>query len=329
MVQHYLDQVNAILGRQEQVDVGDLRRHFQSQLLLPYSLLHDLSQDEFARLVEKLPVRSPLQVYASSTRTYPHGSAAAHVLGFVGVDEDVDADDFPDEDLKTFKMKGSSGRDGLDKRFDAELQGQAGGSVFRVDPGGFKINPPIETRLPLQGKSLTTSIDLDLQLTAERALGDQEGAAVALDVRTGEVLVLASKPDYDLNNFSPRLAPATVADIEQRGAWTDLATAGLFPPGSTFKTVVGIAGLRAGVFDPTGFTVDCEGRSRSAIAFSAATTATATTGWSPSPRPSPRAATPTFGPSASSSGKMPSPPRPGRCTWIGPPASNCPASPGA
>jgi penicillin-binding protein 2 len=258
VVQRYLDQVDAILGRGEKVDAADLRRHFQSQLLLPYTLLHDIPPEDFARLVENLPVRSPLQVYATSTRTYPHGSAAAHVLGFVGVDEDVDADDFPDEDLKTFKMKGSVGRDGLEKRFDAELQGQAGGSVFRVDPGGFKINPPIESRLPLQGKSLTTSIDLDLQLVAERALGDQEGAAVALDVRTGEVLVLASKPDYDLNDFSPRIAPATVADIEKRGAWTNLATAGLFPPGSTFKAVVGIAGLRAGI-SPTGFTVDCEG----------------------------------------------------------------------
>jgi penicillin-binding protein 2 len=258
VVQQYLDQVNVILGRHDQVDVPTLRRHFDRQLLLPYLLIADLSQDDFARLTEHLPVRSPLQIYATSTRAYPNGSVAAHVLGYVGVDEDVDAEDFPGEDLTTFKMKGSVGRDGLEKRFDGQLQGEAGGSIFRVDPAGFKVNPPLETRMPLQGKSLTTSLDIDLQKVAEAGLGDRMGAAVALDVRTGEVLVMASKPDYDLNNFSPRLAQQTVVDIEKRQAWTNLAVAGLFAPGSTFKTVVAIAGLRAGI-SPTTFTVDCEG----------------------------------------------------------------------
>src|SRR5665213_708997 len=134
VVQQYLDQVNAILHRHDPVDAGSLKRHFDRQLLLPYQLIADLSQDDFARLTEHLPVRSPLQIYATSTRTYPNGSVAAHVLGYVGVDEDVAAGDFPGEDLTTFKMKGSVGRDGLEKRFDAQLQGEAGGSIFRVDP---------------------------------------------------------------------------------------------------------------------------------------------------------------------------------------------------
>jgi penicillin-binding protein 2 len=97
---------------------------------------------------------------------------------------------------------------------------------------------------------------------AEQALGDRQGSAVALDVRTGEVLVLASKPDYNLNAFSPRLLPATVADIEKRGAWTNLAIAGAFPPGSTFKTVVAMAGLRTGLLNPADTSVDCEGTIR-------------------------------------------------------------------
>jgi penicillin-binding protein 2 len=262
VVQQYLDQVDAILHRQDQVDVAALKRHFDRQLLLPYLLIPDLSLDDFARLTEHLPVRSPLQIYATSTRTYPNGSVAAHVLGYVGVDEDVDAEDFPGDDLTTFKMKGSIGRDGLEKRYDAQLQGVAGGSIFRVDPSGFKVNPPLETRLPVQGKGLITSLDLDLQKAAEQALGDQTGAAVALDVHTGEVLVMASKPDYDLNNFSPRLTQDTVADIEKRGAWSNLAIAGLFPPGSTFKTIVSVAGLRSGRIDPDKILVDCVGEMR-------------------------------------------------------------------
>jgi penicillin-binding protein 2 len=262
VVQRYLDRVNAILGRAARVDPTTLRVHFQRQRLFPFPLITDLEPNEFAELTEHLPVGSPLQIYASSARKYPYDSAASHVLGYVGVDPDVDAEDVDSEDLHTFKLKGFIGRDGLEKRFDNELQGKAGLEIFRVDPAGFKVSPPLEKRLPVQGKNLTTSLDIELQLVAEQALGDRQGSAVALDVRTGEVLVLASKPDYNLNAFSPRLLPATVADIEKRSAWTNLAIAGAFPPGSTFKTVVAMAGLRTGLLDPADTSVDCEGTIR-------------------------------------------------------------------
>jgi penicillin-binding protein 2 len=267
VVQRYLDQVDVILHRNDQVDTHDLARHFSRQLLLPYPLLDDLSPDDYARLLEELPVLSPLQVYATSTRAYPFGSAASQTLGYVGVDPDVDAEDFPGEDLTTFKMKGSVGRDGLEKTFDATLQGKAGGSRFRVDPSGYRVNPPIDSRLPVQGKNLVTSLDIDLQLAAESALAppDQDpqiGAAVALDVNTGEVLVLASKPDYNLADFSPRLSHAASADIEQRGAWMNRALGAFHPTGSTFKIVTAIAGLRTGSISPDSIIADCEGTMR-------------------------------------------------------------------
>jgi penicillin-binding protein 2 len=87
------------------------------------------------------------------------------------------------------------------------------------------------------------------------------GAAVALDVATGEVLVLVSKPDYDLNAFAPRLSTATAADINARGAWLHRATQGLYPPGSTFKLITAQAGLRAGVIAPDSM-VECTGAYR-------------------------------------------------------------------
>ena len=262
VVQRYFDQVNAILHREGRINPDSLSKHYKLQRLLPYPLISDLSPNEFARLTEHLPVGSPLQVYATSARSYPFGSAASHVLGYVGIDPDVDAEDFTGKDLKTFKLKGFIGRDGLEKHFDAQLQGKTGFEIFRVDPAGFKVNPPLDKRLPQQGQSLTISLDIDLQLAAEQALGDRQGSAVALDVKTGEVLVLASKPDYDLNAFSPRLLPATVTDIEKRGAWTNLAIAGLLPPGSTFKTIMTLAGLRNGKLDPADTSVDCEGQVR-------------------------------------------------------------------
>ena len=260
VVQRYLDQINRILGREERVDARDLDRHFTRELLLPYTLLDDLAPADYARLLERLPVNSPAQVYTSSVRHYPNGSAASHVLGYVGSTDDVGIEDFPGEDLRTFKMRGSVGRDGIEKRHDDVLQGEAGGAIFRVDPSGNRINPPLAQVNPRQGGNVTLSLDLDLQLAAERRLAETEmaGAAVALDVNTGEVLVLASKPDYDLNAFSPKLGAAAAADITARGAWFKRAVQGAYKPGSSFKVLTTIAGFRTGVLKPD-TTVQCPG----------------------------------------------------------------------
>ena len=259
VAQRYLDQINAILDRREKVRTRDLDRHIKQTLLLPYILLDDLAPEEYARLIERLPVTSPLQVYTSSTRFYPYNSAAAHTLGFVGVNDDPVVEDFPGEDLLTFKMKGSLGRTGLEKKFDEHLQGETGGAIYRVDPAGYKVDLPIEKRLPVQGHNLTTSLDIDLQLAAENAMEGRVGAAVALDVRTGEVLVLASKPDYDLNTFVPRLSHDEALQIEESGGWLNRAIQGVYPSGSTFKIITAIAGLRSGAIDRDHSSVICPG----------------------------------------------------------------------
>jgi penicillin-binding protein 2 len=258
VVQSYLDRLNQLLHRAEVVDARTLQRHFETQLLLPYPLLTNLGPEDFARLVESLPVRGPLEPTTTIVRDYPFHSAAAHTLGHVGAADEVVDDDVLGAGLKlkTVKMKGSVGENGLEQKFDSLLQGEAGGMIFRVDPTGFKVNPPLEKRSPVQGQSLVSSIDIDLQLAAEDALGDQTGAAVAIDVATGEVLVIASKPDYDLSKFRE---PATVADIEARHAWTNLALNGFYPPGSTFKVLTSIAGLRRGVIPVDRPIVDCQG----------------------------------------------------------------------
>ncbi len=259
VAQVYLDKINFILGRNEQVRPGELNRHVTQTLLLPFVLLDDLAPEEYARLIERLPVKSPLQVYTSSTRYYPYNSAAAHTLGFIGVNSDPEVEDFPGEDLLTFKMKGSVGRTGLEKVYDEQLQGETGGAIYRVDPAGYKVDLPIERRLPVQGKNLATSLDIELQQAAEAAMEGRTGAAVALDVNTGEVLVLASKPDYDLNTFVPRLTQDEAKAIEASGGWLNRAIQGQYPPGSTFKIITAIAGLRSGAIEPGVSKVLCPG----------------------------------------------------------------------
>jgi penicillin-binding protein 2 len=156
------------------------------------------------------------------------------------------------------------GRTGLEKLFDNELQGEAGGAIYRVDPAGYKVDLPVEKRLPIQGRNITTSLDIDLQQAAEERMkdgdgNDRTGAAVAIDVRTGEVLVLTSKPDYDLNSFVPHLTTEEAGKIAEGGAWFNRAIAGAYPPGSTFKILTSIAALRSGRVTPDQPITDCEG----------------------------------------------------------------------
>lgn len=262
VVQEYLNKINAALGREEPLDDKALSRHFSQDFLLPYVLVDDLKPEEYAKLVEQLPVTSPLQVYTSSTRHYPFGSAAAHTLGYVSsVEVDASAlQDFADARLKRFAMKGTEGRTGIERKFDDHLQGEAGGTVYRVDPSGYRVNPPLQRQLPVQGKNLTLSLDIDLQLIAEKqlAVNEMAGAAVALDIATGEVLVLASKPDYNLADTSPRIGAAQFKQIEEAGGWLNRAVQGVYPPGSSFKILTSLAGLRSGAITADSV-VDCQG----------------------------------------------------------------------
>lgn len=250
VAQRYLDRINKILGRAERVESDALDRHIGQELLLPYVLVDDLSPTEYARLLEQLPVMGPLQVYSSSVRSYPYGSAAAHVLGYVGANDELPASALEGEDLRTFHIKGTIGRDGLEKQYDDQLQGQTGGIIYRVDPAGFKIDPPLYRQKPEQGQNLMTSLDIDLQLAAERAMGSNVGGVVAIDIASGEVLALCSKPDYDLNELSPRMTTETFKRINEEGGWFNRAIQGLYPPGSTFKIVTSCAALRAGAINP-------------------------------------------------------------------------------
>ncbi|HCJ11965.1 MAG: hypothetical protein A2Y14_02400 [Verrucomicrobia bacterium GWF2_51_19] len=248
VLQKYLDKINALLQKNVQIDPKKLERHFYQHMLLPMTLIEDLTPQEYAILTEQLPVRYPIQVYVDSVRVYPYDSLAAHTLGYV-VSSSETADSVPGENLTTFSIKGKSGKMGLEARFDSHLQGLSGYEVCLVDPSGYKYEQLLKKH-PEQGKDFYCSLDADLQEVAEMALGDNRGAAVALDVRTGEVLVLASKPDFDLNDFTPYLPQATYDAITERGAWVNRATQGLYPPGSPFKVIASIAMLRNGYLDP-------------------------------------------------------------------------------
>jgi len=254
----YIEQLEHLLGRKITLDVQALERHFAQRLLLPFPLIQDLTWPEYARLVEKLPVNGPIQIHTDSTRFYPHGSLAAHVLGYVGKTNHLVEPASSFTHLKTFSLQGKIGRNGLEKAFDDLLQGTSGEEVWVVDPSGFQCER-ISKILPTQGQTLKTSLDLKIQLAAEKALGSLTGAAVVLEVQTGEVLAMVSHPSYDLNDLVPYIPQDIYDAIDATGAWLNRATQGLYPPGSPFKLVGAIVGLKQGLFTDS-YQVNCTGK---------------------------------------------------------------------
>jgi len=247
VVNRYIAKINAITGRDDSMSERTLIRHWNEQLLLPLPLFIDLTPDQYARLVEQVPVNSPIQIHTGTARYYPYKTAAAQLLGYV-LNRHPDPSEIPDDGIKTFTFKTKLGKTGLERSFNDLLSGTTGMELWRVDPLGFQ-DTRLEMIPPEQGQNLITSLDMDLQQAAETALGERTGAAIALDIHTGEVLTLVSHPTYDLNDLSPFIPTNIYNAIEERGAWLNRALQLSYPPGSTFKLITSIAGMRHGTID--------------------------------------------------------------------------------
>ncbi len=255
VIQSYLDGVNAMLERDTQVDPEKVTAHLNFNPLLPFPLIEDLSRDEFAVLLESLPIESPVQVYVSNMRHYPYEATASQTLGFVVSTFLTPDPTMPGVDLRTFAEKGTFGRTGVERQFDEQLQGQMGVEIWVVDPYGFQVES-IERRYPVKGQDVQLSLDIDLQLAAERAFVsedgvEQVGALVALDAENLEVLAMVSKPDFDLNETTPFIGNETYKRINDAGGWQNRALQGVYPPGSPFKLLTAIAALKSGTVTPS------------------------------------------------------------------------------
>ena len=110
VVNRYIAQINSITGRNDSINKRKLIRHFNEQLLLPLPLVVDLTPDQYARLVEQIPVNSPIQIHTGTARYYPYGALAAHVLGYVQ-NTFPNSDEIPDDGIKTFTFKTKIGNE--------------------------------------------------------------------------------------------------------------------------------------------------------------------------------------------------------------------------
>jgi len=191
---------------------------------------------------------------ARPRRNYSDGPMAAHVLGYLG--------EINQKQLKNLKDQGyvigdEIGQYGLERRWEELLRGQSGGQQVEVDALGRRVRVLHEvTDVP--GYTVHLTLDRQLQETAYEALKGKEGTIVALDVNSGAVLALASTPAFDPNTFARGIKSDEWTGLikDQLRPLSNRATQGQYPPGSTFKIVMSIAGLEEGVIQPESFIQD-------------------------------------------------------------------------
>lgn len=227
---------------------------------MPVQVANDLTWDEFARVNVRAPELPGVTADMNEARVYPHGGAFAHVVGYVAKvsDRDVQAaragDREPDPILlhPGFRI----GKQGVEKALDADLRGTPGGQMVEVDSRGRPIRVDTERSFePKPGKDVVLTLDADVQNRAIEVFGPESGAAVLMDVRNGDILCMASAPAFDPNKFVsgvPGREYRLLSEYERKPL-LDKAMTGTYPPGSTFKMITGLAGLRAGIDPNTRF----------------------------------------------------------------------------
>ena len=217
----------------------------------PVSVMEDMSWEQFSAINIRAPELPGVTADMGEVRVYPYGGSFAHVIGYVAK---VNKDDIkpagPNADPIMLHPGFRIGKQGVEKSFDLELRGKPGAQKVEVDANGHEVSNDPDGDIPATpGKVIELTLDADVQNRAMEVFGDQSGAAVMMDCRTGDILCLFSGPSFDANRFVRGLTGAeyaALAKYERKPLFNKALTA-TFPPGSTFKTMVALAALEDGV----------------------------------------------------------------------------------
>ena len=230
-----------------------------------FTLADNVSMDLIAYIKEHHQQYTGVDVQSEAIRKYDT-TYAAHVLGTVGPmfteEWSGTKNGGPYESKTGYTMNDTIGKSGLEAALESYLHGTAGSRTVETGLGGDSITDHANSYAPQPGDNVITTIDLELQEVAEKSLANylsdyqRGGAAVALDPDTGEVLVMASYPTYNLENYNKDYDKIS---SDSRFPELNRATLGLYPPGSTFKVLTAIAALEEGIIDAN-TTYTCEGK---------------------------------------------------------------------
>ena len=200
-----------------------------------------------------------LDIEIETQRHYPYGKSTAHLLGYMGIIRDENLKNVPG---KTYMAGDFIGKTGIEKIYENDLRGLDGVQYLEVDAAGRTGRElPERDQLAVPGDELHLTIDLEVQLAAERALPDTvAGSVVAIDPRTGAVLALANKPTFDPNIFVSFQAQEERQQVLQsETTLLNRAIRGRYPPGSTLKMIGSIAALETGITDTLSTFEACAG----------------------------------------------------------------------
>lgn len=211
----------------------------------PLLIKEQLAWEEVARLEMHMKEVPHSFIQTGQQRNYPLKDAMGHVLGYMGfVNEEEVKEDRTLLQLPGFKL----GKNGIEKQIDQRLRGKAGMKQLEVNAGGLIVRDLKTTRSD-PGADTALTLDAKLQAFCVERMGEQSAAVVVMDVNKGDILTMASTPAYDPNVFS-RSIPTNYWNSlrnNERAPLLNKAIQGQYPPGSTFKMIVGLAALKAGI----------------------------------------------------------------------------------
>ncbi len=225
-----------------------LLAHYRDRRWLALPLGPTMREKEIAPIREKLSQVPHGQLVSIYIRNYPARTTACHILGYTGVAAKLPTGPINHND-PIFERQ--EGRSGLELKFNKQLTGRPGQWRLMFDESGKRILDELKVK-PRPGGTIVTTLNLDWQKAAEKSLRENtrgRGAFVMLDVHSGEILVMASVPNFDPNTFIPAISQKDY-DVLRNDPNTPLvsrAFAGVYPPASTFKTITIAAALRHGV----------------------------------------------------------------------------------
>jgi penicillin-binding protein 2 len=217
---------------------------------VPVSIMEDMSWEQFSAINVRAPELPGVTVDEGEVRVYPHGGAFAHVIGYVAkVNHDDLTPTGPNSDPILLHPGFRIGRQGVEKAFDLDLRGKPGAEKVEVDASGHEVQHEDGGDIPpTPGKVIKLTLDADIQNRAMEVMGEESGAAVVMDVRSGDILCMFSGPSFDANRFVRGLTRAeysALATYDRKPLFNKALTA-TYPPGSTFKTMVALAALENG-----------------------------------------------------------------------------------
>ena len=218
-------------------------RHFQyAPKYQPIPLKQDITPDEQAFIEAHRNELPELETLEEQRRLYPRDGFASHLIGYVG---EISEQDLKNPKYDFYEPGDVVGKSGVEEAYDSVLRGTDGSRDMVVNSHGREIGR-LGEELAKPGKDLKLTIDLDIQTAAEKAMEGKNGAVVAMDPHTGEILAMVSRPNFDPNQFAVRIS---------RGYWNEILTNPNHPlmnksiqaqlaPGSTFKVIMTFAGLQ-------------------------------------------------------------------------------------